>query len=363
MAVQRRAFLFAAAAVAARGQRPAQNNLLLDTLRKHLDSLIGGRDVVTMDGKDAEANTAMAFYRIAKLTGEAKYSQAAAQLADRIIKGMRSSAVGLLNIKEGGPKNVMYGGPPPLGWYGAYTAIILGGAGRMDDVRFIAGVLDRYPWYEGGWWSTSADVRTGQPLEPLDSPPIINKNCGMALACAVVSELVAPADAGVAGRLRDRTLKCLRNILPAQHADGYWNYKLTGPEPAQKDTIGYFMLSTNFLIRMRELAPSFRQPALDKALARAEAFAMKEIAPMTAPNTGKQPTRPIGGATPDRYDPADLPKRSYQLAVLLLDGGYKDEASKILSHALPSFPKGDRGQHASQCVEPASMAAALFGRT
>jgi hypothetical protein len=361
--VQRRAFLFTAAVAAAREQLRGQDSQLIDTLREHLDLLIDGRDVVKMDGKDAEATTAIAFYRMAKITGEAKYSNAATQLAARIVEGMRSSPVGLLNIKEWGIRKIMYGGPPPLGWYAPYAATILGGAGRMDDVRFIAGVLDRFPWHEGGWWASSADVRTGQPLEPLDSPPIINKNCAMAMACAVVSELVAPADAAVASRLRERTFKCMRNILPAQHADGYWNYKLTGPEPQQKDTVGYFMLSTNFLIRMRELAPSFRQPALEKAIARAEAFALKEIAPMTAPNTGKQPTRPIGGATPDTYDPTELPKRSYQLAVLLTHGGYKEEASKILSHALASFPKGDRGQHGSQCVEPASMVAVLLGKT
>lgn len=358
--MRRRSFLFAAAGAAARGQQRALDSQLLDTIRKHLDLLIEGPDVVKLQGKDSEATTAMAFYRMARITGEARYGKAAMQLSGRLIKAMRASSVGLLDIKEWGEKKIMYGAPPPLAYYAAYTAIILGSAGRMDDVRFIADVLDRYPWHEGGWWATSADVRTGQPLEPLDSPGIVNKSCGMIMACAALSELVAPADAGLAGRLRERTLKCLRKVISAQQEDGYWSYKLSGPEPKQKDTVGYFMLTTNFLIRTHELAPSFRQPALDKALAKAEAFAMREIAPMTAPNGGKLPTRPIGGATPEHYDPTEAPKRSYQLSSVLAHGGYRDETFKILSHAQPTFPKGDRGQNGSQCVEPASMAAVLL---
>jgi hypothetical protein len=79
-----------------------------------------------MAGKDCEANTAMAFYRMAGITGEAKYTRAATQLAERLIKAMRSSAVGLLDIKEWGPTKIMYGAPPPLGYYAAYTAISKG---------------------------------------------------------------------------------------------------------------------------------------------------------------------------------------------------------------------------------------------
>jgi hypothetical protein len=218
MAMHRRAFL--AAAAAARGQEQPRKDQLVETLRQHLDLLIDGRDVVKMEGKDCTANTAMAFYRLAGVTGLQKYYDAAALLAGRVIGAMRSSSVGLLDIKEWGPKKIMYGAPPPLAYYAAYTAIILGAAGRSDDVRFIAGVLDRYPWHEGGWWASQADVRTGQPLEPLDSPGIINKNCGMIMACSVLTDLLAPVDAALAGRLRERTIKCLRTVLPAQHDDG-----------------------------------------------------------------------------------------------------------------------------------------------
>jgi len=41
--------------------------------RSHLDSLIDGQDVVKMQGKDSEATTALAFYRMARTTGEAQY--------------------------------------------------------------------------------------------------------------------------------------------------------------------------------------------------------------------------------------------------------------------------------------------------
>ncbi len=339
----------------------APGNELLDTLSQHLDLLIENGEVVKLDGKDADATTAIAYHRIANITGNAKFKKAALQLSERIVKAMRESAVGLLDIKEWGPDKIMYGAPPPLGWYGGYASLLLGGAGRIDDAQFIAGVLDRYPWYEkAGWWATSADVRNNKPLEPLDSPGIINKCCGMAFACGVASELVAKADPPLAARLRAKTQRCIENTIAAQHPDGYWNYKYAGTEPKSKDTVGYFMLTTNFMIRLRELAPSYRQPGFDKMLAKAGAFAMKEIAPMTSPNQGKAPSRPIGGKTPERYDPSEAPKRSYQLSSILAHGKYKAEASKILAHALPTFPKGNRGQFASQCVEPASMAAVLL---
>ena len=101
--------------------------------------LLEGGKVVALKGKDAESATAMAYYRMAKITGEAKYTKAALHLAELTIKRMRSSAIGLLDIKEWGPNKIMYGAPPPLGWYGAYTSAILGSHDRMDDVRFIGG--------------------------------------------------------------------------------------------------------------------------------------------------------------------------------------------------------------------------------
>ncbi len=332
---------------------------LTDTLRKHLDSLMDGDEAGKMGGKDAEALHAMAFYRMGKITGEAKYNKVAIQLASRTISRMRSSPIGLLDIKEWGPKKIMYGAPPPLGWYGAYTAAILGSQGRAGDVRFIAEVLDRYPWYEGGWWASSADVRTGESLEPLSSASPINKNFAMLMACSVACEQLASADAALAARLRQKVMKCLKTMLPGQHPDGYWTYKLNVPEAQGKDTVGYLMLGTGFLVRTRTMAPTFRSPALDKAIAGAEAFAMKEIAPMTAPNIGKKVARPIGGKTPEHYDPAEIPKRSFQLAVLLADGKYQAEAAKILSHALTVFPHGDRGQKGAQCAEAASLVAVL----
>lgn len=355
--VVRRDVLLLLSAATVRGQTTPTNR---EVIRKYLDSLLNGGEVVRLKGKGAEAMIAMAYHRMARIGGEAKYKSAAVQLAGRVVKQMRSSAVGILDIKEKGEKNTMSGGPPALGWYAAYAASVLASAGRMDDVQFVAGVLDRFPWHPDGWWSATVDVRTGQSLHPLDKPSPINKNCAMAMACAVVSDLVRPRDAAVAARLRERTLKCLRSqILPAQQADGYWHYGLTGRDPKNKDTIGYFMLSTGLLIRMRELAPAFADEELDKAIRKAEAFALKEIAPMTAPNAGKPTSRPIGGATPDRYDPEEIPKRSFQLAVLLTHGGYQEEAAKILSYALARFPYADRGQTGALCSEAISLAAMM----
>jgi hypothetical protein len=67
---------------------------------------------------------------------------------------------------------------------------------------------------------------------------------------------------------------------------------------------------------------------------------MKQIAPMTAPHY----------------------KDAARLSSILAHGGYRDEALNILAYALPTFPKGDRGQHGSQCLEPATMAAVLLSK-
>lgn len=204
---------------------------------------------------------------------------------------MHASPTGLLDIMEWRDTGIMYGAPPPLGWYGAYTAAILGEEGRTEDVRFIAGALDRYAWCEGGWWASEADVRTGESLEPLESPSPINKSFGMVLACSVACEQLPPTDA-LSQRLRRKVNKCLDTMLPGQQPDGYWTYKLNTPDPAGKDTAGYLMLGTGFLVRTRAMAPSFRSAALDKAIAMAERFAMNEIAPMTAPNRHPQAQLP-----------------------------------------------------------------------
>ena len=135
----RRAFLCASASGIAIGQKRHPDPILIQTVGKHLDMLLEGGKVVALKGKDAESATAMAYYRMAKITGEAKYTKAALHLAELTIKRMRSSAIGLLDIKEWGPNKIMYGAPPPLGWYGAYTSAILGSHDRMDDVRFIGG--------------------------------------------------------------------------------------------------------------------------------------------------------------------------------------------------------------------------------
>jgi hypothetical protein len=80
-----------------------------------------GGVVARLQGKDAEANTAIAYHRVAKAPGETKYRGAATQRTDRLMKAMRVSSVALLDIKEWGPEKIMYGAPPALGYYGAYT--------------------------------------------------------------------------------------------------------------------------------------------------------------------------------------------------------------------------------------------------
>ena len=115
-----------------------------------------------MKGKTSEGNGALAFYLMFEITGEQKFRKAALTLADQVLKDMRATKHGVLPIKEkdkpGGEK-IIGGGPPALGAYASGVAYILHKeGGRNDDLKYIATVLDRYPWNEEGWWASTIDV-------------------------------------------------------------------------------------------------------------------------------------------------------------------------------------------------------------
>lgn len=335
-----------AAAVAARAQSADLQARAAAVLRKQRDSLIDADGaVVRLKGKAADGLMAACF----EMTG---YRPAALVCADRVLGAMKKMPAGVLAIKEKEKpgEKVMGGGPPALGWYAAALGHVYRRAGgRKNDILYVAQVLDRFAWNPKGWWAATVDVTDGHSPVPLDHASPINKNCAMAMACATLSEAVRTLDAGLAGSLREKTVRCLREqIFPAQTSDGFWHYGLTGNDPNNKDVHGYFMLTIELLVGLKRFAPSFRDTGLDQALARAEGYAAKNIAPCTDPYSGRMAAVKTK-STPAHYDVAADPKRGYMLSVALVDGNYEEQAAKIVANALEHFPAGDRGQDGAHC--------------
>ena len=233
--------------------------------------------------------------------------------------------------KERGEKKFLGGGPPALGWYAACVAWVLHRAGgREADIEYVAQVVDRFPWNPDGWWANTIEAATGRPGVS-ERPTPVNKNASMVMAAAVLAETLPPAGAALAARLRAKGLSCLRRrILPAQMSDGFWHYGLTDNDPKNKDVLGYFLLSAGLLVRVRRLAPSFRDAALDAALDRAAQFAATRIA--------------------GRYDAATDPRRVFDLILLLADTGRTAQAARILDSAFDQFPYGNAGQDGARCA-------------
>jgi hypothetical protein len=327
----RRGLLWLAAAAPARTAPQPLKGRIAAALRKQLDLIAPpSGEPGRVKGKDAAALLAMSFELVHGLEKRPHYRAAALTLAGRVLREMQAMPAGVLMIKEkrGG---AMGGGPPALGWYAGFLGYIFHRAGgRAADLQYLAGVLDRFPWNPEGWWSATVDS-SGRSIMPLDKPTPVNKNAGMAMACAMLSEFVRPFDAAISSRLRDKTVRCLeRQIFPAQVADGSWHYGLTGRDPNNKDATGYFMLTAGLLIRLSLFAPTFRSPALDRALARAAEYAARTV--------------------PGRYDCGDDFKRFSALALLLWHGGRTAEAAKALECTLGHYPYEDRGQEGGKAA-------------
>jgi hypothetical protein len=95
---------------------------------------------------------------------------------------------------------------------------------------------------------------------------------------------------------------------------------------------------------------------------KAQAFALRFIAPTTEPNTGSAVRPHATRGTPARYAVKDDPKRSYQLGLVLIGGGHRDEGIKIVNAALPSFPVGNAGQDGAHAAEPVAVILSLLGQ-
>ena len=331
------------------------------TLVKHLNQLLKDDGSITeMKGKTSEGNGALAFYLMFEVTGEPKFRQAALTLADQVLKDMRATKHGVLPIKEKdkpGGTTIVGGGPPALGAYTSSVAYILHKeGGRSDDLRYLATVLDRYAWNESGWWAATIDVKTGESKLPMTKPSIINKTAAMAMAAGIVSGYVRDIDPVLSASLKRKTDTCIyEQIIPAQLADGFWHYGLNENDPKNKDVFGYFMLTTKELMNLQRFNPAYREERLNAALQKAQTFALQQIAPMTEPNTGSGPRPHATPGTPRRYSVQDEAKRSYQLGLILLEGGQQKEGLRIMSAALAQFPVGNAGQDGSHAAEPSAL--------
>ena len=364
--LHRREFLSTLAATLAAAPAPGLKAQTAAALRKHLDLLLAPDGApVALKGKAADALTAMCFEILHGFGGDGRHRHAALTLADRVLRNMRAMPAGVLAIKEKGESHTMGGGPPALGWYASILGYLYHLAGGRDaDLLYLAGVIDRYPWNPGGWWAHTVDVRDGRPIGPLDKPSQINKSAAIAMAAAALGEYAAPLDAKLSASLRAKTRTCLdRHIIPAQESDGYWHYSGEKQDPKNKDVLGYFVLSTELLIWLARFAPAYRDAALARAIAKAEEFASRNIAPVTDPFTGSGISRWTTPSTPAHYNVAEEPKRGFALGVVLVDGGYSEQAEKIVVRALDHFPYGDRGQEAAKCAHDLATIVSLLATT
>lgn len=331
---------------------------------RHLDELLAEPAKLTaLKGKSAAGMTALAFELAFEATRKTEYHGAALKIADAILAELRATKFGVLYIKEktrSTGEDISGGGPPAFGWYTSALAYIYRREPNRDDaLRYLAGIIDRYPWNEQGWWAATIDVRTGEPKQPLSKPSPINKNAAMVSAAGITAVSMRRLEPELAARLAAKAARCIeQQLVPAQEADGFWHYGLTGNDPKEKDVWGYFMLTICELIQWREMGAPPEDTSLRRALEKAGGFAHTVIVPATDPNKGQSTNRRRTAGTPAHYAVAEDPRRGFQLALSLIGTGHVAEGIAVGEEALRHFPFGDRGQDAGQAVH----ACALMGR-
>ena len=99
-------------------------------------------------------------------------------------------------------------------------------------------------------------------------------------------------------------------------------------DPKDKDVLGYFMLTTKELMDLQRFNPAYRDEKLNAALQRAQAFALKCIAPMTEPNTGPACAEHSTPGTPSHYSLKEDSKRGFQLGLILIGGGHLERRNQ-----------------------------------
>jgi hypothetical protein len=108
-------------------------------------------------------------------------------------------------------------------------------------------------------------------------------------------------------------------------------------------------------MELQHFNPAYHEPKLDAALQKAQAFALKCIAPMTDPNNGAACPEHSTPSTPKHYDLADEPKRGFELGFILLGSGHASEGVPIMNAALQHFPVGNAGQDGGHAAEPCAL--------
>jgi hypothetical protein len=278
---------------------------------------------------------------------------------------MHATKFGVLPIKEKnkpGGKTIIGGGPPAMGFYAANIAYILHKeGGRVEDLKYVAKVIDEYPWNDGGWWSADIDVKTGESKVPITKPSPINKTASVAMAAGMLSEALKSIDPALSAKLKQKTDKCVYDqVIPAQLEDGFWHYGLTKNDPKNKDVFGYFMLTTQVLMELQQFNAAYREPKLDAAIHKAQMFALKCIAPMTDPNTGEACAAHATSSTPKHFNLASEPKRGFQLSLVLIGGGFTEEGVKIMDESMKHFPYGNGGMDGVHAAGPTAAILSLL---
>jgi hypothetical protein len=331
---------------------------LTDAATKHLDLLLDDQGhVKPLSSKAADSQTALSYYLMFEMTGDERYRKAAVELADRIVAGMRETRFGVLYIKEKtSPSGEVFrgGGPPSFGWYTGYVGYIYHKeGGHDDDLKYIATVVDDFPWNEEGWWSADINVDTGASKQPLTKPSPINKNAAMAMAAAMLGNYVAKLDLELSKRLKQKADRCVYDqILPVQEKDGYWHYNLNGNDPGSNDILGYFMVTVHALLVMEEFADGYDDNKFQAAMKKAIGYSVDVIAAMTDPNDGQALCKYATRSTPDHFTVSDDPRRGMELAQILIHGGQLAEGIKIADAWLTKFPYGNHSAEGCHAIHP-----------
>ena len=111
---------------------------------------------------------------------------------------------------------------------------------------------------------------------------------------------------------------------------------------------------------MQQFNPAYREEKLNAAVRKAQAFALKNIAPMTEPNHGPACQEHTTREAPTHYSLKEDTKRCFQLGRILFGGGYTDEGLKIMNAALEQFPVGNVGQDGAHAAEPSALILSAF---
>ncbi len=302
-----------------------------------------------------------------ELNGNSKYRSAALQLADETLQEMKATKFGVLFIKEkerSTGEEFAGGGPPALGWYASALAYIYHKEGnRNADLKYVATVLDQFPWSEQGWWSADIDIKTGVSKQPLTKPAPVNKTAAVAMAAGMASAYVKEIAPELSVSLKRKTDACIYGqVIPAQQPDGFWHYGLTERDPKNKDILGYFMLGTDFLIQLQWYNDDYREAKLNSALEKAGGFALTNIAPLTDPNQGAPSSGRTTSHTPQHYSAADDNKRSFQLGAILFAQQYSAEGIKIVDEAVKHFPYGNTSEDGARAAYPAALILSMLKR-